>query len=247
MMERLREIVAPSIDAPSIGGFANISMWFGEPDRHVRPLHVVHRRSNRVFGSPDRGEVLRNVVDQLDSFAPLPDGLIRLDARVLVGAGGVVLVCSSFDRTVKQWERVAGHPTWTAQWSRFAVVDPATAEAVLLPSAVDLDLAALRGLDQLYPTSSVGPPPSPRRVPVHAVVIFRRDDDGAPVGSRAGELLNFSQLAAPRGEPIDGRYLDALARFHAGVRVVRASSCSRDLLERLLESVESAGVGGSAT
>jgi hypothetical protein len=121
------------------------------PDRgRVAGLCFLYRDDDLVFRSASRGRFLRATLAYLDRFLPASDGTIRLNARVLVGKNGAVLIGGTYLEMLE----LAGPHLASLGWQVVdapAVVDRDDFSAVVEPPRIALDPATVAELDARYP------------------------------------------------------------------------------------------------
>lgn len=238
MLTLLTDALRPAL-ASGVDAYPNVSMQFGEARGRSRPLHFVSRRSERIFQSTDRGRILRAVLDQLDSFLPAPQGLVRLHARVVASKAGAVLLASSFADTVDRFERRPARSAWAAVQSSYALVSPGSAEVVLHPLRLPIDPDGIRAIENRYPTSGRVLVSDGQRIPILAVVVHQRESDATLADSPAGKFMVVAQLVAVPGDSATGADLERLAELYRVSRVIRTPKLTEQNLVRLLDELHS--------
>jgi hypothetical protein len=199
---RLRDLLAPHIvddvEAPS-----NVSLAVGTDGGTTRGVHLLYRSSTRELRTPSLGRLLRAVRAQLDSFAPPPEGRIRLHARALVADDHAVLVDRLCDAQLERVEPRLARIGYRRSDAPFAEIDTATGELVLGPPRVDFAPAATAALEADAPVGDREVPLDGRRLPVRSMLVIDPSTPGTPVTNPAGLLLGVSSLTVDRHRHVD--------------------------------------------
>jgi hypothetical protein len=122
------------------------------PDRgRIAGLSFLYRDDELVFRSASRGRALRATLAHVDAFLPAPATTIRLDAHVLVGTRGAVLVGGEFLEMLELAGRRLAARGWQVVDGPGAVVDRDAFSALVEPPRLALDPAGMAEIDAQYP------------------------------------------------------------------------------------------------
>jgi hypothetical protein len=167
----LRAYVVPDVDAPP-----NVSLFVGDADRQVRELNRLHRGGGVALHTRSMGRLVRAAVAHLDGYLPLPEGVRRLHARVLVRDGMAVLVTHMYARMLGGIERRLERVGYQVADTYGAPVDPRTHEVVLAPPRFELDAGSVASLDRDFPPERREFPLASVRLPIVGLVLRGYDD-----------------------------------------------------------------------
>ena len=122
------------------------------PDRgRIAGLCYLYRDDDLVFRSASRGRAVRATLAHLDNFLPAPDGTIRLNAHVLVGKKGAVLIGGAYLEMLELAGPHLASMGWQVVDGPAAVVDRGDFSAVVNPPRIALDPTAIAAIDARYP------------------------------------------------------------------------------------------------
>jgi hypothetical protein len=122
------------------------------PDRgRVAGLCFLYRDDDVVFRSASRGRAVRATLAHLDRFLAAPEGTIRVDAHVLVGNKGAVLVGGAFLEMLELAGPYLASMGWQVVDGPAAVIDREDFSAVVNPPRIALDPVGIAAIDAGYP------------------------------------------------------------------------------------------------
>jgi hypothetical protein len=214
---------------------AELSVLFGERVGGIEPLHFLYRHDRLVFRSPSPGRVLRACLREIDALLPVPDGLVRLDARTVLGPAGAVLVGGPFLEMLDLSERRLARAGWQ-------VLDGPTLvdreRLVVLPRArlftPSADGAA--AIDSRFPPGRHERPVDGAERPVRAVVFVGSPPEEGKLGSQAQRLAALAPFVGELRRAGSADDLGALGRLADGRKCVWLLGLDdQELLECLSE------------
>jgi hypothetical protein len=214
---------------------AELSLLFGDRVGGIEPLHFLYRRDRLVFRSPAPGRVLRACLREIDALLPVPDGLVRLDARTVLGPVGAVLVGGPFLEMLDLAERRLARAGWQ-------VLDGPTLvdreRLVVLPRArlftPSADGAA--AIDSRFPPGRHERPVGDAERPVRAVVFVGSPPEEGKLGSQAQRLAALAPFVGELQRAGAAEDLGTLRRLADGRKCLWLLGLDdQELLERLSE------------
>ena len=231
---RLRALI-PSHVVRGVDAPPNLSLKLGVDDGPVRDFHFLLRGTSPAVRTASRGRLLRATLAQLDGFADLPPGTVRLNARLLVRDGEAVLVDlvlgSQLDRVERRLERLG----YQFADHHGAVLDRTTLEAVLWAPRLQIEAAALAALEHDHPTEPGEFPLASSRFPMARVVAYAPWHDEAD-RSPARSLVDLAPLVTTPDGRLDTDHLELLGRLAEQGLVTRIAQVEDPELIELLRA-----------
>jgi hypothetical protein len=172
--EQLRELLAPHLVVDSDMPPPNLSLVIGGDGKGgSRSLNLLYRGAIRMLRTSSLGRMLRAVPAHLDGYLPAPEGIVQVEARVLLGSEGAVLVDRRLDESVEQAEGRFVRMGYRLLDVPVAELDESTTELVLREPRIGLEPAARDALDRVYPLDRREVPPGRTgRVPIERVIVI---------------------------------------------------------------------------
>lgn len=231
LLDIMRNALAPSLGrAPATPRLSLVA----SPDRGRIPgMYFLYRDDELAFSSASRGRALRATLAHLDGFLPPPPGTVRLNAHVLVGKSGAVLVSGTFREMLDVAGRRLARAGWQSVDGPAAFVDRADFQAVVIHPRLDLDSAHVATLNAELPPER-GERARPGRYPVKHLVLVGSEPDPVKVASPAQRVAALLPLLRDLGTPVDPsdvEWLPLLDRHPATQWIYGADD--RELLDTL--------------
>jgi hypothetical protein len=141
----LRPQVEAGVEAPP-----NLSLTFGSADGRVRDRDFLYRSGLSVVRTSSRGRALRGALRYLESYAPGPPGMTRLNAKLLLRDGNAVLVDGRFSVTVAVLERRLQRLGLRVVDVHMPLLDPETLDIRVEAPRVEMDPEGRAEIDRRY-------------------------------------------------------------------------------------------------
>jgi hypothetical protein len=210
----LRPYVVADVEPPP-----NLSLKFGQSDGPVRGLHFLYRGGRSVVRTDSRGRLLRASIRHLEGFAPVPAGLMCVNAKLLLCGDDAILVDDRFGGIVDVIERRLHRSGYRVVDVHPPAVDRETLEVRLNDPRLDIDRDGRAEIDRRYP-------PTPHEVELHdgsyrlrGLVVW---GDPEPDGqSPAQQYAELTPLVTDRGGSIAAGDLEVLLRLRRSCETVR--------------------------
>jgi len=232
---RLRALI-PSHVVRGVDAPPNLSLKLGVDDGPVRDFHFLLRGTSPAVRTASRGRLLRATLAQLDGFADLPPGTVRLNARLLVRDGEAVLVDlvlgSQLDRVERRLERLG----YQFADHHGAVLDRTTLEAVVWAPRLQIDVDALAALALDHPTGPGELSLTASLIPVARVVACASVHDDEDDHSPARALVDLAPLVTTPDGRLDTDHLELLGRLAEQGLVTRIAQVEDPELIELLRA-----------
>ena len=184
------------------------------PDKgRVAGMSYLYQGDDLVYRSASPGQIVRATLARLEQCLPASDGSIRLNARVLVGKKGAVLVGGTYLEMLDLAGRQLARMGWHLVDEPAAVVDRSDLVAVVNPPTIALDAVGMAALDAAHPPGR-DEAPRPGRYEITTVIAVGGQPYPAKPASPSQRLAVLLPLVTWIGAPIqraDVEWLRTLA------------------------------------
>jgi hypothetical protein len=226
----LRPHVETGVDAPP-----NLSLTFGATDGRVRDRHYLYRSGVSVVRTNSRGRLLRGALRYLESYAPGPPRMTRLNAKLLLRDGDAVLVDGRFGVIVDVLERRLERLGLRVLDVHAPLLDPETLDIRVQAPRLELDPDGRAEIDQRYPPASQEVELKLGRYPLAGIVAWGdQTTNGTSPAQRFAELV---PLVADRDGRIAPDDLDTITRVTDTCEVVRIPHADAHQLVQALRNL----------
>jgi hypothetical protein len=229
----LRRVLAP-IRLDHVDVFPNLSLLVGEDRGNVRQLHHLYRRGIQTLRTPSLGRLLRGALLHLERLGSPPPGLMSLDAEMLLGDQGAVLVHRAWriaDLPDRRLARIGWYrPDIGAPW-----LDPETLDIVVPEPRLQFAPEARAEIDARWPPKAEERTFAPGRYAVHAVALVAASEED--VDSPARRLAGMASLLGPSHGAVNARTIEVMGRLQRKAEVLRELSADDRALVKVLESL----------
>jgi Coenzyme PQQ synthesis protein D (PqqD) len=191
LLERLTDLLSPRVVERE--SRARLSIVSNADRGRIRGLRHLYRDDELVLTTPSDTRLLRAALAHLAGFLPPPPGTIPLNATLLTGKSGAVVVGGDYLEHLDGAGRRLARAGWERHDGPRVLVDNNDLQCVVIENPLGLESTSTESLDRLLPLQR-GECARPGRYQLRDILMVGAEPDAAKVESPAQQVAGLIPL-----------------------------------------------------